>query len=295
MDRENQRVMGWLAVIVGVVALAAMGTPRLRSQSASGGSDQAEHFQKTFSIANGGTLEVENYKGTIHVTGADTNQVSVDVTKRFDGSDADRKWWMENIQVNFHNDSNRVAVEVKYPSCNFCWADHDYNASVELEIHVPRQINVRLNGYKPEMTIAGTQGDVRVKSYKSSIQLDSTTGAVRIDTYKNTVKLRNVNVRGPLEIKSYKADAEIDARSLGDTAILENTKGVIVLRVPASAGLNVDFEGSRRSSFQSDFAMTSQTGSFNSSFRGTVNQGGTRVRLRTEKGSVSLEKLSGAL
>src|SRR5690349_18351743 len=72
MDRQNQRVMGRLAVILGVVALAALGTPRLRSQSASGGSDQAERFQKTFNIASGGTLDVDNYKGTIHVTGADT-------------------------------------------------------------------------------------------------------------------------------------------------------------------------------------------------------------------------------
>ena len=295
MDRQNQRTIGWLVVIVGVVALAAMATPRLRSQSASGGSDQTERFQKTFSLASGGTLEVENYKGTIHVTGADTNQVSVDVTKRFEGNDADRKWWMENVQVNFHNESNRVAVEVKYPSCNFCWPGHDYTAAVELEIHVPRQTNVKLDSYKPDIKIAGIQGDIRVKSYKSPIELDSTTGAVRIDTYKDTVKLRNVNVRGPLEIKSYKADAEIDARSLGDSVTLENTKGSILLRVPANAGLNVDFEGGRRSSFHSDFAMNSQAGSYDRSVRGTVNQGGTRVRLHTEKGSVSLEKLSGTL
>jgi hypothetical protein len=297
MDRQNQRAMGWLVVVLGVVALAAMSTPRLRSQSASGGSEQAERFQKTFNIASGGTLDVDNYKGTIHVTGADTNQVTVDVTKRFEDNDADRKWWMENIQVNFHNDNNRVAVEVKYPqwNCTFCWQGHDYTAAVELEIHVPRQTNVKLESYKPEIRVAGIQGDIRVKSYKSPIEIADTTGAVRIDTYKDTVKLRNVNVRGPLEIKSYKADAEIDARNLGDSVTLENSKGSIVLRVPANAGLDVDFEGSRRSSFRSDFAMASQTGSFNSSFRGKVNQGGTHVRLRTEKGSVSLEKLSGTM
>ncbi len=292
MDRQNQRVVGWLVVIIGVVGLAA---PRLRSQSAAGGSDQSERFQKTFSIANGGTLDVDNYKGAIHVSAADTNQVTVDVTKRFEGNDADRKWWMENVKINFHNDSNRVAVEVKYPECTFCWAGHDYTAAVELEIHVPRQTNVKLESYKPDIKIAGIQGDIRVKSYKSPIEIADTTGAVRIDTYKETVKLRNVNVRGPLEIKSYKAEAEIDARSLGDSATLENSKGSIVLRVPANAGLDVDFEGSRHSSFRSDFAMASQTGSFNSSFRGKVNQGGTHVRLRTEKGSVSLEKLSGTM
>jgi hypothetical protein len=103
-----------------------------------------------------------------------------------------------------------------------------------------------------------------------------------------------VNLRGPLEIKSYKADAEIEARSLGDSVALENEKGSIVLRVPANAGLDVDFDGGRRSSFHSDFAMASQTGSYDRSVRGKINQGGTRLRLRTEKGTISLEKLSGA-
>lgn len=292
MTPQNQRTIGWLIAIVGIAALAA---PSLKSQSAT--NQQPERFQKTFSIASGGTLDVDNYKGTIHVTGSDTNQVAIDVNKHFEGNDADRKWWMENVQVNFRNESNRVSVEVKYPqwTCSFCWQGQDYTATVELEIHVPRQINVQLETYKPEIRIAGIQGDIRIKSYKSPIDIADTTGAVRIDTYKETVKLRNVNLRGPLEIKSYKADAEIDARSLGESVTLENEKGSIVLRVPANAGMEVDFDGGRRSSFHSDFPMSTQAGSFDRSVRGKVNQGGTRLRLRTEKGSVSLEKLSGTM
>src|SRR5882724_4822230 len=109
-DQRTKHIIGWLIVIVALIALA---TPRLRSQSTS--SDPSAHFQKTFSITPGGALEVNNYKGTIHVTGSDTNHVAIDVNKHFEGNDADRKWWMENVQVNFRNESNRVAVEVKYP------------------------------------------------------------------------------------------------------------------------------------------------------------------------------------
>jgi Putative adhesin len=292
MNPQNQCTVGWLIVFMGIIALAA---PRLRSQSAS--NNQPEHFQRTFSIAPGGTLNVDNYKGTIHVTGADGNQLVVDVTKRFDGNDTDRKWWMESVEVNFQNDSNRVAVEVKYPqwNCTFCWQGHDYTAAVELEIRVPRQTNVTLESYKPDIKLASIQGDIRIKSYKSPITIDSTTGAIRIDTYKDTVKLHNVTLKGPLEVKSYKADAEIDARALGESATLESDKGTIVLRVPQNAGLDVDYEGGRRSSFHTDFALNSQAGAFDHSVRGTINSGGTRLRLRTEKGSVSLEKLSGQL
>ena len=89
MTPQNKRTIGWLIVIVGIVALA---TPRLRSQSTTTSTDPAEHFQKTFSIAPNGTIDVDNYKGTIHITGSETNQVAIDVNKRFDGNDADRKW-----------------------------------------------------------------------------------------------------------------------------------------------------------------------------------------------------------
>lgn len=291
MNSKNTRTIMLLVAVFGIITLTATG---LHSQST--GNEQQEHFQRSFNVSPGSTLDVDNYKGTIHITGSDTNQVVVDVTKRFDGNSSDRKWWMENIQINFRNDSNHVSVEVKYPqqSCFFCWQSLTYEAAVELEIRVPRQMNVKVESYKPDIKVASLQGDIRIKSYKSPIEIDSTTGAIRIDTYKETIKLRNVAVRGPLDISSYKADAEIDAKSLGETVRVENNKGSTVLRVPANIGLDLDFEGSRRASFRSDFAVTSQTGSFEDNFRGKINQGGTRLRLRTERGTVSLEKLGGS-
>lgn len=294
MNSPTQRTVGWLIAIVGVIALI---TPVLGSQSA-GSAPASDHFQRSFAIAQNGTLHVENYKGTIHVTASDGDQVVVDVTKRFEGgNDSDRKWWMENTEVNFHNDSGRVSVEVKYPqwSCGFCWQGHDFSAQVDLEIRVPRQINVRLDGYKPDIKVAAVQGDIQIKSYKSPITIDSTTGSIRIETYKDTLKLQNVTLRGPLEIKSYKADAEVSAKALGDSVTIEDSKGSTVLRVPQNAGFELDYEGGRRASFRSDFPISSTAGSFNSSFHGSVNGGGTRLHLRTEKGSVSLEKLTAQL
>ena len=294
MNSQTQRTVGWLIAVLGLVALVV---PAVRSQTPASG-PVTDHFQRIFAIAQNGTLHVDNYKGTIHVTAGEGNQVLVDVTKRFEGaSDSDRKWWMENTQINFHNDNDRVSVEVKYPewNCTFCWQGHDFSAEVDLEIQVPKQINVKLDSYKPDIKIAAVQGDIEIKSYKSPIAIDSTSGSIRINTYKDTIRLQNVTVRGPLEVKSYKAEAEISAKALGDSVSVEDYKGSTVLRIPQNAGLNLDYEGGRRASFHSDFPLSSTAGSFNSSFHGTVNGGGTRVRLHTEKGSVSLEKFSGQL
>ena len=47
MDRQNQRVIGWLVVIIGVVALAA---PRLRSQSAAAAATSLNAFRKPLAL-----------------------------------------------------------------------------------------------------------------------------------------------------------------------------------------------------------------------------------------------------
>ena len=266
------------------------------SQISSAQEQQAEHFQKTFTVVSGATLNVENYKGTIHLVAADGNQVVVDVQKRFEGSESDRKWWMENVKVNFSNDPHQVKVKVEYPNqnCMFCFDFHDYTAEVELEIHVPRRVNIGIDGYKPDIRIAGVQGDIAVKSYKAPMLIEETAGAIHIDTYKNTLRLQNVTIRGSLEVKSYKADTEISARDLGQSAFVETEKGDIAVRVPESARLDVDYSGGRRASFHTDFNLTVASGS-GENVRGSVNGGGTRLKLRTEKGSVTLQKLAGEL
>lgn len=257
---------------------------------------QAEHFQRSFTVSTGATLAVDNYKGTIHISGTDGNQIVVDVRKEFQGSESDRKWWMENVKIGFQNDPHHVAVKVEYPNrnCVFC-ITHDFSAAVELEIRVPRQSNIKLDGYKPGIRISEVKGDISVKSYKSPILIDSTTGAVHVDTYKEVVTLKNVTIRGTLEVKSYKADADISARALGQSASIETYKGNITVRIPKDAGVDVEYDGGRRASFHSDFNLASASGYAGHDVHGTINQGGTKLRLHSDKGVVSLQKLSGEL
>ncbi|HEX7288390.1 MAG TPA: hypothetical protein VF532_19555 [Candidatus Angelobacter sp.] len=282
------------AYIVAIAIMLALVAAKSWSQTAE---SQPEHFQRSFTVNPGATLAVENYKGTIHVAAANGNQVTVDVQKRFEGSDADRKWWMENVKISFHDSPGRVEVKVDYPThnCIICRQTGDYTAAVELEIGVPRQINVKLDGYKPDIKVSGIQGDLTIKSYKAPMLVEGTTGAIHIDTYKDTIRLRDVTIRGTLVVKSYKADADINALSLGQSAEVSNEKGSIVVRVPAHAGLTVDFEGGRHSSFSSDFSLRASAGYSGREFHGEINQGGAKLRLRTVKGSVELRKAAGEL
>lgn len=256
--------------------------------------NQEEHFTRTFTANSGSTLVVENFKGTIHVTGTETNQLVVKVDKTFEGSDRDRKWWMTNTHVNFENEPNRVRVAVQYPNAN-CFVgcddgDHsDYTASVELTIQVPKHTNLNLSGHKPDVRVSAVEGDLRIHSYKSPIKIESTTGSIDIKTYKETVDLREVSIRGPLRLDMFKGEATVVARSLGDDVNVETEKGSVVLRVPRTAGITVHYSGGRRANFHSDLPIVSTAGFRSEEMSGTINGGGTHLRLRTEKGSISLE------
>jgi hypothetical protein len=281
-----------LKICLSILLVSAI-SPVVSGQAGTEPSDQ-EHFTRSFTVNTGSSLSVENYKGVIHVTGTAGNQVQVNVNKRFEGNDNDRKWWMENTRVSFDNSSDRVRVRVEYPSttCFFSCNEHtDYTASVDLTIQVPTKTNLDIDGYKPEIKLASVDGDIHVKSYKSPIEIDSTTGAIDISTYKESVNLRDVNIRGNFNLKMEKGDATIAAKSFGKEAEIEMGKGSVVLRVPRNTGLAVDYRGSRRSSLHSDLPITSEAGFSSGELRGSINGGGTTLRLRTDRGSFTIEAL----
>jgi len=252
-----------------------------------------QDFQRSFTVSPEAKLVVENYKGTIHVTGTDSNQVVVDVRKIFEGSDADRKWWLENLKVDVNGRTDRVEVKVTYPSqnCSFCWTSGSYESEVDLEIKVPHHIDIQLDGYKPDIRVSYTTGSISIHSYKAPMLLDSTTGAVHINTYKDSIRLRDVTLQGDLVIESMKADTEITAKTLGKNVDIQTEKGTITLSVPANADFNLDFQGGRKASFTSDFPAISGATYSGQNMKGTVNHGGPNVHLRTDRGSVSLRKL----
>ncbi|MGC2090591.1 MAG: hypothetical protein WA638_14240, partial [Candidatus Acidiferrales bacterium] len=118
------------------------------------------------------------------------------------------------------------------------------------------------------------------------------------------VRLSDVAIQGRLDLTSNRADAVIEAKSLAGYADLETERGSIVVRMPSTVGVNLDYVGGRRASFHCDFPVTTnengtelndvsgRVGRDGARISGAVNQGGARMTLRTERGSISIEKAS---
>lgn len=255
---------------------------------------EQEQLRRTFSVVTPAQLTVENLKGTIHVAGTDGDKVTVNVHKKFRGSEKERKRWMAETKIDLQNDPGHVSVKVEYPDRNCedtCRSGlSTYTAWVELDIEVPHQMSVQLNGHKPDITVASIQGDIMINSHKSPIQVRSCRGSVEIKTFKESVELKDVAITGTMDIRNDKGTVTIEAKSLGKEVRLETDKGTITLRMPAGTGADVDFVGGKNSSFHSAFPVAGSTvGRSVREIHGTIGQGGTTMRLRANKGSIELE------
>lgn len=298
------RVAGISVALTALAVGSALSAPMVFAQDAQ--KSNPESFQRSFPMSAGGTLVVENLKGTIHVTGSDTNQVAVSVRKVFTGgSDKERQWWIANAKVDFDSAPNHLNVRVEYPNWNcvsLFMHCAEISDEVDLTIAVPRATNIELDGTKPDVAISSIEGNIRITSTKSPIDIRATEGAIRIDTTKGDVRLSDVAIKGRLDLTSTKADAVIEAKSIAGDVNLETEKGSVVVRMPSTAGVDLDYVGGRRASFHCDFAVTTnengaelndvsgRVGREGAHIAGAINQGGVRMTLRTERGTISIEK-----
>ncbi len=249
-----------------------------------------ERFQRTFPLKSGGLLEVHNDRGGTSLDGWDKNEVQVEVVKRFEGGTTEqRERWLRETTVDFEASADRVAVKVHLPN-NFCIGYCDYRARVDLTIHAPRQLSVNLNNDRGPVRVADINGDVRLRIDRGVVNVERVTGGLSIHADRTPVHVRELRANQAVDLAVERADLELDNVVLAQGGRLSAGRGSIRARLPENVALTLDVGHDRRSSFHSDFPVTT-TGSFGvGALHGSINGGGPVLRLRAERGAIRLER-----
>jgi len=229
-------------------------------------------FHWNGTVANGSEVSVGNVSGDVRVTASTTGRVEVTGYKH--GRDADR------VRANVEQTSRGLVVCVLYDDATSCngggsrSSNHRGNwndASMDLEVSLPAAVNLSANSVSGDVRVTGINGDVDANSVSGNVHLD---------------RLRSNSIRA----NSVSGDIDVQADQLtgrGDLSF-HTVSGDVTLELPRSFDADVSMS-TVSGSMDSDYQMTMNNGRMNRrSINARIGNGGRKLDLNTVSGDVKL-------
>lgn len=283
-----------------------------------GSSDRyREDFHYSFPLNAGGSVRLDNFNGSVEISGWDKNTVDIDGTKY-----ANTEYRLKEMKIEFVPSVNSVNIRTVPP------LDRHGNAGARYTIHVPRHTElagiVTSNGAIRVDTIEGSthlrtsngavhatrllgplevqtsNGSIEVSEVTGDTTLRSSNGTIRADIRKGGFGARTSNgsitVRlmepdsSPVRLESSNGHIELTMNAAREVHASTSNSSITV-RMPASAGATVNAHTSN-SSITCDFDVTLH-GELRPKhhLEGTIGNGGPLLDLGTSNGSIKLLRM----
>jgi hypothetical protein len=233
--------------------------------SMEGGKARAEQvWTRTYTLAPAGAeVDISNTNGPVEIEAVDGTTLDVRATIRVrGGSDEDAKAGLKKVEMSEEASPARVRIEAKYSR------EMGRRVDVTYVIKAPRGAKVRL----------GTvNGHIHLKGAFAAVKAETTNGRVEGEGLGSDVSVATTNGEIHLALASVG----------GDGLTAETTNGGIDVLLPDQAKATLSarcVNGSIRVAEELRFEKTGE--SSRRRLDGTINGGGSAVRLETVNGSV---------
>src|SRR5262249_34643996 len=178
-----------------------------------------QHFNQALKLPSGGTLRLRAFAGRVTITGADTDQVSVDAVRH--GS----RDWLDRTKIAMDVQGWTVGVgddEGKHSASWFSWW-HRSIGETDFEIKVPHKTNLDVNTFSAPVNVDGVEGSYKLHGFSSRLTLRNAVGSVQAHTFSGSVEIHEARWS--------------DSRTID----VDTFSGSVELRVPADARGDVTF------------------------------------------------------
>jgi hypothetical protein len=245
--------------------------------TAAAAAELTETIDRTFDVRPGANVVLSNVNGRITVTSWDQPRVRVVATKEVDGDRGELKKALQDLRVELQPRDGGLVITTHYPkemtgmSKILGWlSGDDVDAQVRYDLTVPRTMNV---------DVTNTNGTIELTDVTGQLELDTTNGRIEVTRCAGSLDASTTN--GSIK-------AELVRIAKGQPLRFETTNGRIDVSVPANAAADLD-ASTTNGSIRSDLPVAATRTSSNS-LRGTINGGGTTLRLRTTNGGIAIRK-----
>ncbi|MEM6783374.1 MAG: M56 family metallopeptidase [Bacteroidota bacterium] len=254
----------------------------------------AEDFSWTGTLAPGKQLIVKNLNGEVKARGADDNDVAIEARKDRHGGRRSTPAEVEVVEF-----SDGVVVCVRYegqrgdcsptesPTGNV-----NNGVTIDFEVRVPRGVHFEGVSVNGAVEALGLSGDVTASSVNGSVKATTSNGDIEANSVNGAVEasasgsVRASSVNGAIRADMGRADWD-------GTAQYNSVNGAIILTLPADFSAEVEAK-TMNGDIRSDFPLEIRRGRHvGVSASGTVGNGGRRLKLNTQNGSIQLRR-SGA-
>ena len=242
----------------------------------------ADEWSKRFTVSGKPELRVDAGDGGVTVRAWDRSEIEARVTTlgwRIGPSD---------VQIIERQSGDRVELELRIPRRAFNFGMG--RRSIQVELHVPRELHSDIHTGDGHISVDGIKGDMRLTTGDGRIEAESVDGALDAHTGDGRIRVRGRFDALRLQTGDGSIDAEIARGSkLASEWNVRTGDGHVTLRIPDGLAADVEVH-TGDGHITSDLPITTTGAWRDHDLRGKINGGGVPFIIRTNDGSVRLER-----
>jgi len=243
----------------------------------------ADEWSKKFVISGRPELRVDSNDGSVTIRPWDRKEIDVRVTTS--------GWRIApgEVQIVDHQLGDRVELEVRMPHRPFSIVFR--HRSIRVEIQAPRELRSDIRTGDGSITVDSLRGETHLHTGDGSIEADSLDGTLEANTGDGRIR-----VRGRFDLLNlHTGDGSIEAEIASGSKMtsewtVRTGDGHVTLRLPTSFSADLDVH-TGDGHIESDLPITVSGIHRDHELRGKLNAGGPLFTVRTNDGSIRLERL----
>lgn len=250
--------------LVAVAALTLAGCDLMMTDFSA---QASEEWSKTYTVAAGGRVEVENVNGRIEIQPSAGDQVEVRAEKIGKGpTDDAAKRALARITIEERTDERTVRLSTKVEGSG---GFNRGGTEVKYFVRVPAGVSVK------------------VDTTNGAIVADNLEAGLSAETVNGSIKGRGL--AGEVSATTINGAVDIEMTRLADGGVsIETTNGGIDVTLPRDAAATVSARLANGRITTSDLPIETTSTDTRRRLDGTLNGGGPRVRLETTNGGISI-------
>jgi DUF4097 and DUF4098 domain-containing protein YvlB len=226
-----------------------------------------DQWKRDYPLTAGGTLEIRNTNGRIHLEAVDGDTVSIVADRVVKAAtDEAAKQALADFEIRETVSADRIALDSTPPA----GITINMSRRVDFTVRLPRTAAVTLRGTNGDIEANGVGGRFEVHVTNGRVVATGLTGAASVDSTNGMVTLEVAQL-GPDGIRC------------------ETTNGAITVRLPAGAGANLSARvaNGRISHEGLDVKIIEES---RRRLDGTIGAGGPDIRLQTTNGAIRVAR-----